>query len=208
MPVCSFTKIGANSAHLLWRIHESEATLLKYSALTTLAQKEYQKITHPCKRKEWLATRLALSKLLIKLGHTHTELRKDAWGKPYLVGSNLHISIAHCASFAFAAVASSPIGIDIQLPCKQLQRVKRKFLDDIAIEDSGSDLEKLCVYWCAKEAIYKAYGGRGLSLKQGISISTFKKMDRGIVWGKVGTKLFAVHYDVYDSYVLAWSRKV
>lgn len=208
MPPCNFTRISKHSAYLLWRIDEPEVLLVKDNASDTLSQTAYKKLTHPRKRREWLAARLALKELLSKLGHEYTELQKDGWGRPYLVSSNLHLSIAHCASFAFAAVdQQNPIGIDIQLPCKKLQSVKEKFLNDNEGKDSGNDLEKLCVYWCAKEAIYKAHGGKRLSLKQDISIQGFTKSDRGTVWGKIGTKPFVVHYDFYDSHVLAWSRE-
>ena len=208
MPPCSFTRISKHSAHLLWRIDEPEAVLVKDSTPTTLVQTAYKKITHPRKRREWLAARLALNKLLTKLGHEYTELQKDAWGRPYLASSSLHLSIAHCGSFAFAAVdQQNPIGIDIQLPCEKLQSVKEKFLDEEEVRDSGNDLEKLCIYWCAKEAIYKAQGRKRLSLKQDISIRAFTKSDQGTMWGEIGTKLFVIHYNFYDGHVLAWSRE-
>ncbi len=207
MPPCSFTKTSKHSAHLLWHIDEPEEVLLRDSELNTLAQTTYKEIVHPRKRREWLAARLALKHLLAQLGHKYTALQKDTWGRPYLANSSLHLSIAHCSPFAFAAVDQQhAIGIDIQLPCEKLQHVKEKFLNHEEIKNSGNDLEKLCIYWCAKEAVYKAHGGRNLSLKQDISISAFKKRERGIVWAEIGPKLFVVHYNFYEGHVLAWSR--
>ena len=209
MPTCSFTRISSYGAYLLWRIDEPEALLIKESTADILAQPAYKKIAHPARRREWLAARLALKKLLTELGHAYTQLPKDAWERPYLVSSPIHLSIAHCASFALAAVdQENPIGIDIQLPCKQLQSVKEKFLDEDEVKDSGNDIEKLCIYWCAKEAIYKTQGRKRLSLKQDIRIQGFTKSDQGMVWGEVGTQLFVVHYSFYDHHVLAWSREV
>jgi 4'-phosphopantetheinyl transferase len=208
MPLCSFTKISKYSTHLLWRIDEPEELLLRDSALSTLAHTAYKEITHPRKRREWLAARLALKKLLAQLGHAYTEFQKDTWGRPYLANSSLHLSIAHCYPFAFAAVDQQhTIGIDIQLPCKKLESVKEKFLNNEEVEDSGNDLEKLCIYWCAKEAVYKAHGGKNVSLKQGIRISTFTKRGRGTVWGRIGAKLFVIYYSFYEGHVLAWSRE-
>ena len=209
MPTCSFTRISKHSAYLLWHIDEPEELLIRDSTADILAQTAYKKLTHLRKRREWLAARLALQQLLTKLGHEYTELQKDAWGRPYLASSRVHLSIAHCASFSVAAVdQQNPIGIDIQLPCKKLQSVKEKFLGDDEVKDSGNELEKLCIYWCAKEAIYKAQGGKRVSLKQDIRIQGFTKSDRGTVWGELGTKLFVVHYNFYDSHVLAWSKEV
>ena len=209
MPLCSFKRISKHSAYLLWYIEEAEEVLLSANKLSALSQATYKKIAHPRKRREWLAARLALNNLLTKLGHTYTELQKDPWGRPYLANSSLHLSIAHCSPFALAAVDQQyAIGIDIQLPCRQLQTVRNKFLNNKEIQDSGYDLEKLCIYWCAKEAIYKAHGGRGLSLKKDISINAFAKKNHGIVWGEVDCQLFVTHYNFHRGHIVAWSRAV
>lgn len=208
MPPCSFKRISTHSAHLLWHIDESEEVLLRDSTLSTQVQPEYARITHPRKRREWLAARLALKKLVARLGHQHTELQKNAWGQPHLVKSGLYLSIAHCSPFAFVAVDQQhPIGVDIQLPCKKLYRIREKFLDHRELQKSDNTLEQLCIYWCAKEAIYKAHGGKNLSLKQGISIRAFTTKVRGTVWGEIGTQLFTVDYNFYNGHVLAWSKE-
>ena len=124
-----------------------------------------------------------------------------------MVDSPLHISLAHSSDYALVAFSEQyPIGIDIQWPCQKLLHVKRKFLNDNESQQSGSDLEKLCIYWCAKEALYKMQGGRGLSLKDDICIEEFVKKKRGTVRGTVRKQLFAVHYRFYSGYVLAWTE--
>ena len=67
MPACRFTNISKQGAYLLWRIDEPEAVLKGMSTPTVLAQPAYKKITHPGKRREWLAARLALKTLLARL---------------------------------------------------------------------------------------------------------------------------------------------
>lgn len=208
MPACNFTRISKHSAYLLWHIDEPEGRLIGDSTADILAQFAHKKLTHPRRRREWLAARLALQQLLQKLGHTYTTFQKDHWGRLYLVDSPVHLSIAHCSSFALAAVdEQGPIGIDIQLPCEKLQNVKDKFLEEEELKDSNNDLEKLCIYWCAKEAIYKAHGGKSLSFKQDIRIHRFTKSPQGTLWARVGTKRFIVQYRFYDRHVLAWSNE-
>jgi 4'-phosphopantetheinyl transferase len=208
MPPCNFTRINDHSAHLLWHIAEPERELIRESDLSLAAQEAYQKIRHPRKRREWLAARLALKELLAKWGHAYTDLEKDVCGRPHLANSSLYLSIAHNFPFAFAAVDhKNAIGIDIQLPCQKLQNVKEKFLNDEEIRDSGNNLEKLCIYWCAKEAVYKSQGRKNLSLKRDIRISAFTKRDQGACWGEIESKLFVMHYSFYDSHVLTWSRE-
>jgi 4'-phosphopantetheinyl transferase len=208
MPPCNFTKLNDHSAYLLWHITEPERVLLRESDLSLAAQTVYQAISHPRKRREWLTARLALKELLAKWGHEYTDPQKDACGRPYLANSSLYLSIAHNFPFSFAAVdRKNTIGIDIQLPCQKLQSVKAKFLNDDEIRDSGNNLEKLCIYWCAKEAVYKSQGGKNLSLKHDIRISAFTKKEQGTFWGEIGPKLFVIHYSFYNSHVLTWSRE-
>ena len=208
MPICSFTTISESAAYLLWRIDESEELLANISTTDMLTQPAYRKLTHPRRRKEWLAGRIALHQLLNKWGQPYTRLQKDEWGRPYLVNSPVHLSISHSGSLVVvAADTQAPIGIDIQLLSKKLQNVQGKFLNDMEVQDGGNDIETLGIYWAAKEAIYKAYGGKRLSLKQDIHIQQFTKKDSGIVWGHVGAKQFLVHYSFYERHIIAWSQE-
>ncbi len=209
MPPCNFIKISNHSAQILWHITEPEEELLEASELSRQAQTAYEKLAHPRKKREWLAARLALKELLFKLGHKYTDLQKDAWGRPHLAGNSLYLSIAHNFPFAFAAVDQrNTIGIDIQSPCQKLQSIQKKFLDHEEVRDSDNNLEKLCIYWCAKEAVYKAQGGKRLSLKQDIRIGAFTKKNQGTLWGEIGPQLFVIHYSFYGGHVLARSVEV
>jgi phosphopantetheinyl transferase len=205
MPTCHFTPLSNDAAYLLWRIDEPLATLIQVSTPNILAEAAYKSITHPRRQREWLAARLALQTLLTKLGHSYSAPQKDEWGRPYLPNSPLHLSLAHCPGFALVAVANhQPIGVDIQCPSNQLWRVRTKFLMEEEVRESENDLEKLCIYWCAKEAIYKAHGGQGISLKQDIIIQSFTKGDQGSTVGQLKGQCFRVHYRFYEGHLLAW----
>lgn len=209
MPICSFTRTSKYGAYLLWRIDESEEMLIQNSTADILVQLTYRKLTHPRRKREWLAARLALQQLLNKLGHTYTSLKQEAGGRPYLVDSTMHVGISHCSSFALVAIdRQAPIGVDIQLPSKKLQTVKSKFLNRKESQDSGYDTEKLCLYWCAKEVIYKAHGVSSLSLKQDIHIHKFAKNNQSAIYGKVNDTSFIVHYNFYHGHVVAWGKRL
>lgn len=208
MSRCRLIRIDTHTAYLLWLIDESEKDLLNKLRLTALERAVYSQVTHPRKRLAWLATRLALQELCSELNYAYVGLDKDSWGKPRLVGNHGYISLAHCFPWALVAVAKrAPIGIDIQLPHKKLQKVQAKYLNKAEIKDSANDVEKLCIYWCAKEAVYKAYGGRGLSLGRDISIEPFVKSKQGAIQGKVGmNNYYTIQYNFYENYVLAYSQ--
>ena len=157
----------------------------------------------------WLAVRVALKYLLHQSDYAYTGLYKDHLGKPHLFDSSLYISIAHCFPFAVAFLSKkNSIGIDIQLPNKKLRKVKHKFLTDEEIKDSEDDVEKLCIYWCAKEAAYKAYSSEIVSLKHNIKIASFTKGYQGVLWGELALSPLTIAYTFHNRYVLAWCKKV
>lgn len=79
-------------------------------------------------------------------------------GAPFIARSEKHISISHGAGFAVLAVSDMPIGVDIEAPRVQLERIRYKFMrdDDVA--------ETLLHAWTAKEAAFKAGGVDGVTV--------------------------------------------
>ena len=199
MPVCSFVAIAPHSAYVVWHITESVAQLRE--AATPLPPA----LTHPQRQKTCLAARLALRALLTRWGIPEHTLQKDRWGRPHLAGVDLHLSLTHSAAFACAAVSrQGPIGIDIQLPQARLRRVKQKFLNASELQVATDDLAQLCAYWCAKEAIYKAVGGQGLSLQQDVHIQPLTRDRQGAFRGTARQQLFVGQYGFVADHVLAW----
>lgn len=85
-------------------------------------------------------------------------------GSPVAVGFEGEISISH--SRDYVALATHPrmrIGVDIEQPRVQLERVRSKF---VAEEEAYDSLDELLHAWTAKEAVYKAAGQSGLSLTE------------------------------------------
>ena len=136
----------------------------------------------------------------------------DDHGKPYLVNSNTHISLSH--SYDYAAVIISKdkkVGVDIELIKHKIKSIKHKFLSDLELAQKqiGDNTNGLYVSWCAKEAIYKWYGRKGLEFKQHIHIKPFKLKDEGVLQALVelpeGTKALDVNYfKTKDGYMLGY----
>lgn len=102
-------------------------------------------------------------------------------GAPYLEGRpELSISVSHSLTLAAVALANGPVGIDIEQPRPQLQRIARRFLSDHEQANFGESVEKLLRAWTAKEAIFKAAGKEGIDfardirLAEDMSTATFK----------------------------------
>lgn len=104
----------------------------------------------------------------------------DNDGAPFLMTPHRvaapRISLSHCRTGA--CIALGPIdlkfGIDIEDHSDKLERVKSKFInsDDLRSLDTlaSTTASALLVAWTIKEAVYKAAGINGLSLRDGITI--------------------------------------
>jgi 4'-phosphopantetheinyl transferase len=206
MPLHRLLTINQDIYSLIWLIEETEEELLsQLSPIITL--KGYEKIYHTRRRLEWITARLALQKLCDHLGYTYQAVVKDFCGKPYLANNHFHISLAHSFPFAVAAVSpNTALGVDIQSLSKKLQNVRHKYLNPTENQDSGQDLGKLTIYWCAKEALYKTYGGKGLSLRENIHIKPFIKSNQGTLEGQARGHYFNIHYSLMEDQILAWCQ--
>jgi 4'-phosphopantetheinyl transferase len=69
---------------------------------------------------------------------------------------------------------------------------------------------KHCVYWCAKEAMYKLYGKRGLHFNSQLNLDPFELKKSGELQGYIRAngipKVVALGYIVKDDYVLVYTK--
>lgn len=170
MSVTKIVKINDKLGWAYYKIESSWEQLLALSAFTAADLQALPTITHPRKKAEYLACRIALYDLLAAYDIPHTYLSKDIYGKPYLTDTDLHISLANSYPYGVAVLnLDRATGIDIELPSDKLLRVQHKFLHahELHLQD---DIEQLCLAWCTKECLYKLHGQRKLSFKDQIRI--------------------------------------
>ena len=159
---------------MLQAITADEPTLRTGLPLTHAECDELALITHPAQRVEWLACRVAIRELVERQGDVYRGVRKDEFGKPHLVGVNQHISLSHTAGWAAAALhRTNPVGIDVEPIREQFRRVVPRVLSKTEIVHAANDLNRLAMYWCAKEALYKLYGKRQLTFREHLLIDPF-----------------------------------
>lgn len=207
MPIYQLNHIDIGRSYLIWYIAESEKTLFNNFNPALAETDIYVNYRQYKKRLEQFTTRLAYKTLCHANNIPYSPILKDKNGRPYLVDEKVHISLSHCFPFAVAAISQgTPIGIDLQIPNYKLQAVQKAYLAKSEMEDSRQDLVKLCIYWCAKEAIYKAHGHKSLSF-QSIYIEPFEKKQQGTIHAHVLSHYaYTVDYYLDLSYVLAWCQ--
>ena len=110
--------------------------------------------------------------LLERIFGNKATLNHTAEGKPFVEGTNIHISISHSKTrLAIGVSADTRIGIDIEDISPRLERVKHKFLteEEHRLLPTGS-LQELAICWSAKEAVYKVAGEAAGALGENIKI--------------------------------------
>jgi 4'-phosphopantetheinyl transferase len=153
----------------IWHIEETEEEL----AFDALEQAPVELVS-VTKRLEWLAARVLIKLLIEQNKFEYAGLIKDEFGKPFLRDLPFQISLTH--SFPYVAAqwhSLLPVGIDLEQPKGKLLKVGPRVLSPEEWKDANSDLTKLCIYWCAKEALYKIYGRRGLHFAQHLLVEPF-----------------------------------
>ena len=159
---------------VLRAITEDEPSLQVGLSLTSSEQEELAGIRHPSQRVEWLACRVAIRQLTEAQGMTYRGLQKDEFGKPHLVGSPWHISLSHTGGWAAVVLhRSRPVGVDIEPVREQFRRVVPRVLSASELTHAADDPNRLAVYWCAKEALYKLYGKRQLTFREHLYVEPF-----------------------------------
>jgi 4'-phosphopantetheinyl transferase len=166
--------IASDCVALLRAITEDEPTLQAGLLLTLSEQEDLAAITHPSQRIEWLACRVAIRQLVEAKGVEYRGLHKDAYGKPHLIDLPWYVSLSHTNGWAAAVLhRSRPVGIDIEPIREQFRRVVPRVLSESELAHAAGDPNRLAVYWCAKEALYKLYGKRQLTFREHLLIEPF-----------------------------------
>ena len=186
MPIKTLERLQGNSAWAIWKISEELPALEEALSLSTEDQAILQGISHPQKKKEWLAGRLCIKALAEEMGINYICLKKDEFGKPYLKNEEAEVSISNSYPHVAAIISQQhPVGIDLEQPKEKLRRIAHKFLNTAEREHAQDDLHKLCLYWCAKEALYKIYAKKKISFKENMELEPFEVHSAGKVIGKI-----------------------
>ena len=177
MPLVHSEKIEDSSTLLLWKLTETEAEL-QYTLGNGFNQQELDRISHPQKKREWLASRMLIKTLAEQFGINYVGIHKDEHGKAFLIDNDSHISITHTAEFVAVAInPTAAVGIDMEKTDPKLQRTSKKYLSPPEYNHAQDEMDRLCMYWCAKEALYKLYGKKKISFRDSIFISPFEDAD-------------------------------
>ncbi len=148
--------------------------------------------------------------LINKLLDDAVEIKYDDKGKPYLAEDSRHVSISHSHDkLAIIVNEKESTGIDIELIRDKVLKIKHKFLSDKELSDANDDVDKLLIYWAAKETLYKIYGLKEVDFIEHLFVKPFTKHNLGTIIGEIKlskfTATFHLNYQLLDDYVLVYA---
>lgn len=160
-------KIGNHGLAAIWKIDEPESFFAERTGITTDLKNERRRIEH-------LAGRFLLKHL--EEDFPLAGIRKDEHDKPRLDNNEYFFSISHSWPYIAAVIDPySEAGIDIQTWHPRITAIQHKYLSADEQLIFNNDPQLLTVAWCAKEAVYKWYGRRGVDFINHLPIEFFSK---------------------------------
>ena len=185
MALTKLVKINDKLGWALWKIDTDWQQLLACSNFQSEDLQAIETISHPQKKAEYLASRLALHQLLKAFQMPQTSIIKDIYGKPYAKHGSYHISLANSFPYGVAVLNLDQItGIDIERPSDKLLRVQHKFLHEQEAH-LQHQADNLCLAWCTKECLYKLHGRKRLSFKHHIRITEIQYPSKPYIYAEI-----------------------
>lgn len=171
----------------IWEITESLDKLVETTRLNKEETIRFKKFKHKKRKVEWLATRQLLQSLP---AYNNCEILYNKEGKPSL-SNGYQISISHTKGFvALLLHPSLPVGIDIQVIKPNIGKATQLFMNKNEMTQfkqttTKEDLDKLHIYWCAKEALYKYKSNTAYLIDVDLTISPFDLHKKGKLKGHI-----------------------
>lgn len=163
----------------LWHIQESAEELLEQLQLNDEERRFYAGLYHGKRQLHWLSSRVLL-RLMLR-SPDFIDLRVDEHHKPYLFNFPYPISISHSHDYAAVMIGKKEqVGIDIEHISGKIEKIAPRFLNNEELEFIDHTQPTLHQYacWCAKEALYKWHGKKGLDFKENIRLNPFLPEDK------------------------------
>ncbi len=210
MPLYKTYSFKSNYLVGIWKISEPLEFFTK-SIIISESEKQYFEKTSLLSRKlQWLACRLLVKELL--RGPFNIIYNEN--GKPFLEDNQYNISFTHTKEFAGVIISKNmEVGIDIEKIALRMEKVSSKFLSEKeSIENKESaSIEKLSVYWCAKEALFKIKGKHSISLQENLIICPFELEQQGkiegIIYDEQKINKYILYYEKIEEHMLVFTHK-
>ncbi|HOO84666.1 MAG TPA: 4'-phosphopantetheinyl transferase superfamily protein [Prolixibacteraceae bacterium] len=190
----------------LWALTEPLSFFEDKVQLSQTEKKTYQQINNECRKKEWLAVRLLLWETL---GFWPSIVYAES-GKPILQNHSRHLSISHAKTMVGILLCTNPYaGIDIEPTNRNIEKVAKRFLSEQELSDIETTKlpNSQILYWCAKEAIFKAVNENNISFSKQIHVK--KVLPEGKAQATFVTENKTMNFELkhieLDNHLIVWT---
>ena len=118
-------------------------------------------------------------------------------GAPVVDVEDRWISVAHGGECVAVAIADRAVGVDVESLNRDFDRVAPRYMTEAELAMSD-DSRWACFVWCAKEAMYKLYGRRGVELRGELRVESFDGESMTLYGGMVDMTQAMVKISLYD----------
>lgn len=192
----------------IWQLTESSDELLAYFSPEEPVDSDYLKYSYEKRKVEWLATRVLLKQMLgAEFKITYSES-----GKPILTHSNYKfLSISHSREFVTVYIhPDCELGIDLECISRNYNSIERRYLSDAELVQTNADSVLQCLYWCAKEAIFKLVPDEGIEFREHIQISPFNPESDNhftarFTFGSI-PKVYTLYFQIFENHCIVWVK--
>lgn len=190
----------------IWKLTETSADLIPLFSAEELADPAYRQYTHEKRKVEWLVTRFLLKQLIgpdFLISYSET-------GKPIL--NHLvykHLSISHSRDFAAVLIHEHlDVGLDIESMNRNYHPIEKRYLSETELTAVNKNTQLHCLYWCAKEAIFKLVPENGIEFRDQIHILPFnpqqEKEFTACYTSGSKQRHYRLHFQIFDDHGLVW----
>lgn len=206
MPLLETRQLNHHTVLGIWSLTEAVEELI--TALPAHVTPDAALLqAHVRRQKEWLASRILAYSLLSSFTSNPLPLFCNAHGKPVFEDDMYFVSITHSPELVAVIVSDKyEVGIDVELISPKALRVAHKFLTDKERKQTGDQMDNTCLYWSAKETLYKLYSRKKLIFKENLLLTPSEGINilTGCVQTKKFTKLYQVHFETVQNHKLTY----
>lgn len=189
----------------VWQITESSDELLSFFTPEEIADSYFQNFTFEKRKCEWLAARALLKQMI----GSSFEISYTQSGKPLLSHPLYpYISISHSRDFVAVLIHEhQDVGIDIESMNRNYAPIRKKYLSESELLEVNESPLLQCIYWCAKEAVFKLVEEDGIDFRKQIEVIAFDAQQDTFIVRFIShnrEQNYQLQYTTFNEHCMVW----
>ncbi|HEY3369220.1 MAG TPA: 4'-phosphopantetheinyl transferase superfamily protein [Prolixibacteraceae bacterium] len=190
----------------VWQITETSDELISLLTAEETQDPDFLKFTYEKRKTEWLATRALLRTMI---GSPFRIIYTES-GKPLLKHPVYqHISISHSRDFVAVLIHQQlSVGIDIESINRHYAPIAKRYLSEVELEQVNESAVLQCIYWCAKEAVFKIVPESEIDFRKQIEVMAFNP-EQELFFARFRSgnqeRIYQLQHTSFDQHCLVWA---